>query len=160
VCKEKVERRSTVEAEFAAHEVGGLDAVRALIDRSDPRDAEVLGGASLLDETHAAMHLDAETGDVATDVRAPSLCQGCQHVGTQCRLLVSAMPTVSLPEGVIDKAAGAGGQRPHTQQHSADGRMFGDLLPALAALLRVGNRPLGCRFGDSDALQADVEASI
>ena len=70
-----------VAAELAADQVGGLDAVGALVDRRDAGVAIVLGGAGLLDVAHAAMHLDAGRGDLDAEVGAPGLDHRGQQVG-------------------------------------------------------------------------------
>ena len=59
-----VNRLSAVQRHFPRDKIDGLNAVRALVDRGDPRIAIMLRGARLLDVTHAAMHLDAFGGDL------------------------------------------------------------------------------------------------
>ena len=56
------------ERQLAHREVDRLDAVGAFVDRGDPRIAQMLRRAGLLDEAHAAMHLHAERSDLDADV--------------------------------------------------------------------------------------------
>ena len=66
--------------DLAADEVVGLDAGGALVDRGDARVAQVLRGARLLDEAHAAVHLDAERGDLDAGFGGPALHHRDQEV--------------------------------------------------------------------------------
>ena len=59
-----VHRGAVPQMKLARDEVDRLDAVGALVDREDPRVAEMLRGAGLLDVAGAAMDLDAERGDL------------------------------------------------------------------------------------------------
>jgi hypothetical protein len=45
--------------QFAGDEIDRLDTVRALIDRRNARITQIARGSRLLDEAHAAMHLNA-----------------------------------------------------------------------------------------------------
>src|SRR5262249_61256526 len=45
-------------------EIVRLDARGPFVDRRDPRVAKILRGSGLLDETHAAVDLDADRGDL------------------------------------------------------------------------------------------------
>ena len=63
-----VDRRAAGERELAGDEIDRLNAVGALVDRRNARVAQMLGGAGLLDVAHAAVHLHAKRGDLATDV--------------------------------------------------------------------------------------------
>ena len=60
---------------LAADQVVGLDRRRAFVDRQDPRVAQVLRGAGLLDEAHAAVHLHAEARDLDAHLGAVALDQ-------------------------------------------------------------------------------------
>ena len=51
---------TAVALQLASDEVDGLDAVGALIDAADADVTHVLRRPGFLDETHAAMHLDAD----------------------------------------------------------------------------------------------------
>ena len=55
--------RRTVPGEFSANEIACLNPGRPLVDRADAGIAKVLRGAGFLDESHAAVYLDAERGD-------------------------------------------------------------------------------------------------
>ena len=68
-------------SELAADEVDGLDAVGAFVDRRDAGVAEMLGGAGLLDEAHAAVHLDAERRDLDAEIGPPRLDDRREQVG-------------------------------------------------------------------------------
>ena len=67
--------------QLAHDEVDRLDAVGAFVDRRDAGVAKSAGGAGLLDEAHAAMHLDAERGDLDADVGGECLGDRRQQVG-------------------------------------------------------------------------------
>src|SRR5206468_7711233 len=67
-----LQRRAAVAGDLAPDEVIPLDTGGALVDRGDAGVAQVLGGAGLLDEAHAAMHLDAQGSDLSAGLRAPS----------------------------------------------------------------------------------------
>ena len=65
-----VHRGAVAQTKLARHEVDRLDAVGPLVDRENPRVAEMLRGAGLLDVAGAAMDLDAERGDLDRGVGA------------------------------------------------------------------------------------------
>ena len=67
------ERLAAIARDLAADEVVRLDAGGALVDRGDPRVAQVLRGARLLDVAHAAVHLHAERGHLLRHLGAPAL---------------------------------------------------------------------------------------
>jgi hypothetical protein len=153
-----------IEPQLAPDQVRRLDAVGAFVDRRDPRVAQMLGRAGLLDIAHAAMDLDAEAGDLAADVGAPGLGQRRQHFGAHRRGGIARAR--GRPGRRHNRPARARhGQRPHPQQHPPHVGMLGDrhrqpVALALLALDRIGDRALGRPLGDPDALQADVEPRI
>lgn len=73
VRKQLIEGGASVHVQLAADQVDRLDGVRALVDRRDPRIAQMLGRAGFLDITHAAMHLDTQRGDFDPDIGRPGL---------------------------------------------------------------------------------------
>ena len=79
------DRGATAQAELAADEVDGLDAVGALVDRGDADVAEVLGDAGLLDVAHAAVDLHGERRQLDADVGAPRLADRREQVGQLLR---------------------------------------------------------------------------
>jgi hypothetical protein len=64
----RAHRRAPGQGQLAYREVDRLDAVGALVDREDAGVAEMLRGARLLDEAHAAVDLHPERGDLDADV--------------------------------------------------------------------------------------------
>src|SRR3546814_19937427 len=86
-------------AELASDEIGGLDAVGALINRRDARVAIMLRGAGFLDEAHAPMHLPAEARAFAAAVGRVRLDQRDQYVGAHPRGLVAQFAEVDLRPG-------------------------------------------------------------
>jgi hypothetical protein len=66
--------------DLAPDEVVRLDAGGAFVDRGDARVAQVLRGARLLDEAHAAVDLDAERGDLDAVLGGPALHHRDQQV--------------------------------------------------------------------------------
>ena len=73
-------RLAAVLGDLAADQVARLDAVGAFVDRQDARVAEMLRGAGLLDEAHAAMDLHADRGDLDAEVGAPRLDDRDQQI--------------------------------------------------------------------------------
>ncbi len=67
--------------QFSQNKVDRLDAVGAFVDRRDARVAQETGGARLLDEAHAAMHLKAKRGDLDADIGREGLGDGRQKIG-------------------------------------------------------------------------------
>ena len=59
---------TTPHRQLAAHEVHGLDAVGALVDRGDAGVPVVLGHPGLLDVAHPAEHLDGEARELHAEV--------------------------------------------------------------------------------------------
>ena len=57
--RERGKGRATVARELSSDQIAGLNAGRALVDRADARISQRLGGAGFLDESHAAVDLDA-----------------------------------------------------------------------------------------------------
>ena len=68
--------------QLAGHQVDRLDAVGAFVDRKDPGIAQVLGGAGLLDEAHAAVHLNADRGHLDGNVTRECLGHRRQQSGS------------------------------------------------------------------------------
>ena len=69
------------ELQLAGDEVDRLDAVGALVDGEDAGVAEMLRGAGLLDVADAAMHLDAERGDLDRRIGGEGLGDRRQQAG-------------------------------------------------------------------------------
>ena len=88
-----LEHAAIVEPELAPDQIGGLDAVGAFVDRRDPRVAEMLRGAGLLDIAHAAVDLDAEAGDLVAEIGAVRLGERGQQV--EPRLAPRASPALA-----------------------------------------------------------------
>ena len=92
-------RRTLLHRQLAADQVGGLDAGGALVDRRDAGVAQVLRHAGLLDEAHAAMHLDRQRRDLHAELGAPAL----QHRRQQfdAGLAAGALLGIGMPVGEI-----------------------------------------------------------
>ncbi len=69
-------RGALVARQLAADQIVGLNAGGSLVNRRDAGIAKKLRGARLLDEAHAAVHLNPERGDVHRILRAPALMTG------------------------------------------------------------------------------------
>ena len=80
------DRRAAVAPHLAHHQVDGLDAVRALVDRRDAHVAQPLRDAGLLDEARAAVHLHRDRGDPEALVGRPRLRERREEIGARaCR---------------------------------------------------------------------------
>ncbi len=134
----------------------------------------MLRRAGLLDEAHAAMHLDADRGDLDAEIGGPCLDHGNEQI--DAALLRRADVTVGMMARTVDGAGGVIGERAHRlglrahrQQHAPDvgvmddgisaagwrgDRLALDALPGEVARLLVG------ALGDGDALQPDIEPRI
>ena len=82
---QRLRRHAAVARDLAADEIIGLDGGGAFVDRGDAGVAQMLGGAGLLDEAHAAMDLDAGRGDLDRIFGAPALDDGDQQVDRRLR---------------------------------------------------------------------------
>src|SRR3546814_12982537 len=72
--------------QLASDEIGSLYAVRAFINGRDPRIAIMLRCAGFFDEAHAAMHLNAQRGDLASHIGSIGLGKRRQQIGrASCR---------------------------------------------------------------------------
>ncbi|MNJ30555.1 hypothetical protein D3C77_251550 [compost metagenome] len=168
---ESLGRFAAVHRQLAADQIHGLDAVGAFVDRGDAGVAIILSRAGLLDEAHAAVHLNAHRGDLAADVGGPGLGDGGEQV-------LAALPDLALflGGGVAGQVSGDAGRQAdgagggdlglHHRQHTAhvgviEDRGAGLASPdaaALAAFQRIGQGVLIGAFGDADALDADGQA--
>ena len=166
-------RLAAVAAELAADQIVCLDAVGALVDRRDPRVAQILRRAGLLDVAHPAMHLDAGRGDLDAEIGAPRLDDRDQQIGPA--LCPVARLVVAGPAARVDRGGGEIAQRPHRlgagahrQQHAADIRVMHDRRRRTAAARHPGRHALDAgagivaglligAFGDRDALHADQQ---
>ena len=121
----------TVHRQLAADEVERLNAVGALVDRRDAGIAQMLGRAGLLDEAHAAEHLNGKAGDFHAGIGGVGLGERGQQVrqpsGRLAVFLVGAVNTpvdrCGVPVGERSHAFGAG---LHGQEHPAHVRMLDD----------------------------------
>ena len=82
---------------LAHRQVDRLDAVGAFVDRGDPRVAKMLRRAGLLDEAHAAVHLDAERGDLDADVGRERFGDRREQRRAVVRRLARSSPLPWLP---------------------------------------------------------------
>ncbi len=134
----------------------------------------MLRGAGFLDESHAAMDLHAERGDLVADVggerfrdrRQQRAAGGGERAGLG---ILGAYRDIERHRGGVADGARGRGQRAHLHQHALDVRMHDDRVglagrlaggAALAAFLRVGQRLLIGAVGDADAFEADAEPGL
>ncbi|KAF1854083.1 hypothetical protein Lal_00005300 [Lupinus albus] len=172
--KQAVGRRPAVAQELAVDQVVGLDGGRALIDRGDAGVAQMLGGAGLLDETHAAMDLHAIRRQLLAGLGAPALGDGGQQIdqqaGTAAGGLVGVMVRhVHRGGGGVEDAAHRLDPRLHAHQQAADVGVVDDALRlaldpaqrlALHAVAGIGQRLLVGALGDRQALHGDVQPGV
>ena len=164
-------RLAAVHRQLAADQIHGLNAVGALIDRGDASVAIVLGRAGLLDETHAAVDLQAHGGDLAAHIGGPGL-------GDRREQVLAALPaTTRLFGGRVFRQIGGdagrqadrpggGDLRLHHRQHATDIGVIDDRgvgfagpdRPALAPVLGIDEGVLVSSFGDAHALDADRQS--
>ena len=85
---------------LATGEVRRLDAGRAFIDRRDAGVAQRLRRARVLDEAHAAVHLDAEVRNLKPALRAAALDDRNEQVSPRLR----AAALASKPRNYIAAA--------------------------------------------------------
>lgn len=123
---ERCERSPAGQAELAADEIRGLDAVRAFVDRRDAGVAEELGGTRLFDIAHAAMDLHAERRDFVADVGGMGLGKRRQQLQPVARGCVAQRGAIDLSRCIIDERADGLGLRSHAQQHPANIGVIGD----------------------------------
>ena len=156
-------------AELAPDEIGGLDAVGALVDRRDARVAIMLRGAGFLDEAHPAMDLHAEAGDLAADVGRVGLGERDEDVGAARGGFVAELAEVGLRRCIIDQRARGLGLRAHPPQHPLDVGVVLDRDRRAVGAARerrldaLGGVALGLlqrALGDLDALTADHQARV
>ena len=164
------DRGAAGQRQFARDQIDRLDAVGAFIDRGDPRIAEMLRGAGLLDEAHAAVHLHAERGDLVADIGRERLGdrreqRGALLGGLARGFVLAALAAIERDGGRIADHARRLGERAHGQQHAPhvgmrdDRRHFAGLgagFATLFAVARISQRLLRRALGDADALQADA----
>ena len=91
--------------QLALHEIDRVDAVRAFVDRRDAGIAHVLGRPGLLDESHAAMDLDADRRRLVADVGRERLGDGGEQ-----RRAVGGGRSFGLGRGVVGKVERNAGQ--------------------------------------------------
>ena len=159
--------------QLAGDEVDRLDAVGAFIDRRNAGVAIEARRPGLLDEAHAAMHLDAERAHRDAGVGGESLGDRRQQIGTflpvdGCIALAHMRHVDRMGERVAYRARNAG-QRLHGEQVALDVGMVDDRRHAvavigrrlaLAPLIGEGDRLLGGGLCDRHALDADGEARV
>ena len=92
-----------VERELAGDEIGGLDTVRAFVNRRNARIAPVLCGPSFLDEAHAAMDLDAQACHFDSDIGSPGLDQRGENLAAHTRAGIAQRPAVDLSCCIIQQ---------------------------------------------------------
>ena len=81
---------AAAERQFARHQIDRLDAVGAFVDRRDARVAIERRRAGLLDEPHAAMHLQPKRGDLDADIGGEGLGQRRQQIGAVAPMRASS----------------------------------------------------------------------
>ena len=170
-------RLALVAGELTASEVAGLDAVGALVDRRDPRVAQMLGRTRLLDVAHAAMHLDAGRGDRDAHIGAPGLDHRDQQIGAA--LVTLAPGRIGVAPAAVEQRRGIIGQRPHRlgrgahrQQHAPHIGVVDDRQCAAIGRRRSTERPalhpgagevaglLIGALGDRHTLEPDIEPGV
>ncbi len=139
------------ERQLARHEVDGLNAVRALVDRQDARIAIMLRRAGFLHEAHAAMDLHAERGDFHADIGR----EGLGNRGQQARFLMrglgfrafEAMVTIERRRRHETDRASRRRLRAHFDEHALHIRVLDDGARrgradglALLAIMRISQR--------------------
>ena len=158
--------------QLAADQVDGLDAVGALVDRRDAGVAVVLRRAGLLDEAHAAVHLQRRarrprrrcrstrpwrSGSAAPRAawrrraRPRSVARAGEVGGDRGRAGRSPAPPRSCAFISISMRRTSGWSKIARRLSPVHGRA------ALPALQRIGQRLLVGALGDADALHADVQ---
>ena len=110
---------ATAHRELATDEVGRLDAVRPLVDRSDPRIAVVLRDAGLLDVPHPAVDLHCERRRLVHDVGTQALRQRNEQVGELTP--VAGVVGIVGRVGTVERR----GVRVHERAHRIDPRRAG-----------------------------------
>ena len=131
-----------VACQLAPDQVVGLDAGRALVDRGDARIAQILRGAGLLDEAHAAVHLDAGGGDH----RSSSRCTSPSPPASADRRDACARPR-SPASGCVRRAVHAGGRAVGQRAHRLGARLHVHQHPAHVGMLDDRQRrSLRCRW--------------
>ncbi|MCY1512795.1 hypothetical protein D9M68_472690 [compost metagenome] len=156
---------AAVALRLAADQIVGLDGGGALIDGQDARVAVKLRRAGFFDESHAAVHLDAQRRDLDRVLGRETLDDGHQvfveGAVTGALFRVRVMRTLVVGgRGHIGNGARRLRQRLHRHQHALHVRMAHDGHgprgtfhgPALHALARVGQGVLVCALGHPDAL--------
>ena len=88
---------------LAAHQIIGLYAGRAFVDRGDARIAQILRRAGFLDEAHAAMNLHAGRGDFDALLGAPAFDHRNQQVDQ--RLIAALLGCIGMMLGLVEVAA-------------------------------------------------------
>ena len=157
----KRDRAAAFQRHLARHQIERLDAVGALVDRGDAGVAVMLGGAGLLDEAHAAVHLHAEGSHLDADIGGERLRDRRQQRSAFMRRLargvvLAAQRAVERDTGLITDRPRRPGQAAHGEQHALDvGVMDDGAGGALLALARIAKRLLQRALGDRHALQAD-----
>ena len=124
-----------------------MDAVGPLVDRRDPRVAQVLRGTGLLDEAHAAMHLHAERGGLDAGIGAPRLRHGDQQRPARAR----------GERGTERQHPPAECERAHGEQHAPHIGVRQDRPAALDAARREFRGAAEGALRDRDTLHRDAE---
>ena len=144
-------RFAIAHGQLAPHQVNGLDAVGAFIDRGDAGVAIVLGRAGFFNKAHATVDLKPHRGNLDADIGGPGLGHGHEQLFAQASGLAQGRVDVELCHVGGDaggQADGTGGLDAglHQHQHAPNigmvedaGRMFaGPGRAALLALHRIG----------------------
>ena len=147
---------AAVASELAADQVVCLNAGRAFVDRRDARIAQLLRHPGLLDESHAAVNLDRERGEVDGILGAPTLDDGNHQVG-EC-LVAAALGLVRMQSGGIQSDGDDAGERTHRFGLRFDAASACGARPDDARSERA--RALRAALGPLDALLRDTSSAL
>ena len=125
---------AAVAADLAAEQIVRLDAGGSLVNGGDAHVAHVLRRSGLLDETHAAVYLHADGGDLVGCLGAPRLDDRNQQIAAG--LGSGARRGVRMEGREVELLAGIEGKRSrcfraglHGQQHAPHVRVMDDGQP-------------------------------
>ena len=99
------------ERHLAADEIVRLDTGRALVDRGDPRIAQVLRRAGLFDEAHAAVDLHPDRGNLDGLLGAPAFDDRREEIDE--RLVAFFLRGIGMTSRLVQRRGCDIGERAH-----------------------------------------------